>query len=251
MTSIKLLVGIATLMGFLLLFGGCISSGSKTEPDLVGWIDNAFQPQSETPGQLLINSPDNKTSDKFMVSVTDKTVIFDETGEEQKRVDFGSIITGQKVVVWFSGPVMESYPAQASADKIVITEEPLFAIMPAPDSGRSTIGIEVFIDEFNTQKFITKGIVITHPGELVVTLPSNLSTGFDWSYETIGKIVLEEVSHEYIGPEETGSVGAPGKSIWLFKSIDRGKTELRMEYSQPWEGGIKTEWSLILTITVE
>ncbi len=186
-----------------------------------------------------------------MVTVTDKTVISNETSGEQKDADFNSFNTGQKVEIWFSGPVMESYPAQVSADKIVITEESPFAIMPAPDGGRSTIGIEVSYDEFTMQKFITKEIAVTHPQELVVTLPSNRSTGFDWNYETIGKIVLEEVAFEYIGPEDTGIVGAPGKSIWMFKSIDRGTTELRMEYSQPWEGGIKTEWSLILTVVVE
>ena len=251
MIRAKLLLGITILMGLLLLFGGCKPGNNETEPNLIGWIDNVLQPQGETLGQLLINSPDNNTSDKFMVTVTDKTVILNETSGEQKDAEFDSFNKGQKVEIWFSGPVMESYPAQVSAEKIVIMEDSSFAIMPAPGDGRSTIGFEVTEEQFRAQQFISESIGVTYPGELVVTLPLNRSTGFDWSYETIGKIVLEEVSSEYIGPEDTKTVGAPGKSIWMFKSIDRGTTELRMEYSQPWEGGIKTEWSLILTVVVE
>jgi len=251
MIRAKLLLGITILMGLLLLFGGCKPGNNETEPNLIGWIDNVLQPQGETLGQLLINSPDNNTSDKFMVTVTDKTVILNETSGEQKDAEFDSFNKGQKVEIWFSGPVMESYPAQVSAEKIIIGEDSSSTIIPPLDGGRSTIGVEISCDEFSKQQFITKEIEITYPGELVITLCSNPTTGFNWEYETIGKIVLDETAYEYIAPENTGIVGASGKAVWTFEAIERGTTELRMEYSQPWEGGIKTEWSLILTVVVE
>jgi len=53
--------------------------------------------------------------------------------------------------------------------------------MPPLDGGRSTIGIEISCDEFSSQQHITKEIEITYPGELIVTLCSNPTTGFQWS----------------------------------------------------------------------
>ena len=47
------------------------------------------------------------------------------------------------------------------------------------------------------------------------------------------------------------SVGAAGKEVWTFEAIKKGTTKVRMEYSQPWEGGLKAEWTYTLTVTVE
>jgi len=37
-------------------------------------------------------------------------------------VSFEALEAGQQVQLWFTGPVMESYPAQARARQIVITD---------------------------------------------------------------------------------------------------------------------------------
>lgn len=48
----------------------------------------------------------------------DKKTAFRDTGG--KKISFAGIETGQEVEVFFTGPVMESYPEQSKADKIVI-----------------------------------------------------------------------------------------------------------------------------------
>ena len=119
MTMTRLLFVFTILIGSVfLLLAGCSSGSANKIPDLVGWIDSLQQPQGEEPGRIVVNSPDNNTSDIFLVTVTAKTTI----RKQMQNVGFDSFNIGQKVEIWFSGPIMESYPAQVSAAKIVIVE---------------------------------------------------------------------------------------------------------------------------------
>jgi len=45
--------------------------------------------------------------------------------------------------------------------------------------------------------------------------------------------------------------GTPGKEVWTFKTLKKGTTEVSMEYSRPWEGGEKAEWTFDLVVTVK
>jgi len=85
---------------------------------------------------------------------------------------------------------------------------------------------------------------------ITVELCSNPTTGFQWEYETTGRTVLQETDHDFV-PPGSDEPGTPGKDIWTFEAIEKGETELRMEYSRPWEGGEKGEWTYTLTVTVE
>lgn len=58
--------------------------------------------------------------DKASVRITNKTQIFDRRGKERKQASFDDLKTGQKVAARFTGPVMKSYPVQATAAEIVI-----------------------------------------------------------------------------------------------------------------------------------
>lgn len=125
--------------------------------------------------------------------------------------------------------------------------------MPPLDGGRSTIGIEISCDEFSSQQHITKEIEITYPGELIVTLCSNPTTGFQWSEDAnIGdETVLQQYEHNFIPPEGTGVVGAAGKDVWTFKSLKAGTTIISFDYSRPWEGVEKGEWTFELTVNIK
>ena len=114
---------------------------------------------------------------------------------------------------------------------------------------------------FLREKHITRQIEITNPGALVVTLGSNPTTGFSWNEDAIidnGDVltqiehkVLAQTDHESIPPEETGTVGAGGKQVWVFNAVKSGETTLSFEYSRPWEGGEKAEWTLELVVTIK
>ena len=125
--------------------------------------------------------------------------------------------------------------------------------MPPLDGGRSTIGIEISYDELSNLKHITKQVEITYQGELIVTLGSNPTTGFQWSEnpKIADNTVLEQYEHNFLSPEATGVVGASGKDVWTFKSLKKGTTIISFDYSRPWEGGEKGEWTVELTVVVE
>lgn len=86
--------------------------------------------------------------------------------------------------------------------------------------------------------------------KIYVELCSNPTTGFEWSYEMSGDTALKEEDHDFEEPDDE-IVGAPGMETWTFEGIDEGKTEIRMDYSQPWDGGTKSEWAYMISVTVE
>jgi predicted secreted protein len=45
-------------------------------------------------------------------------------------------------------------------------------------------------------------------------------------------------------------VGASGKDIWTFKVTKAGTATILMNYSRPWEGVDKEEWTFKAIITV-
>jgi len=54
-----------------------------------------------------------------------------------------------------------------------------------------------------------------------------------------------------VSPENKGLVGAPGEEVWTFKALKKGTSTIALEYSRPWEGGEKGEWTLNLTVIVK
>jgi len=95
----------------------------ETEPDFTGFITE-IHPIGEkgTLGQILVESHADKLVDKYMVTIKDETQIFKQNGQERRRVAFEALETKHQVQVWFSGPIMESFPMQGTAQQVVIIE---------------------------------------------------------------------------------------------------------------------------------
>lgn len=69
---------------------------------------------------------------------------------------------------------------------------------------------------------------------IVVTLPSNASTGFRW--QLVGPLdttVLRLIKHAYVAPASS-LVGAGGTEVWRFRTVRAGWFRLRLAYAQPW-----------------
>lgn len=113
--------------------------------------------------------------------------------------------------------------------------------------------VEVTVDEFYSTKHITKYIEVSAGGVLTVALGSNPTTGFRWTNPTISGDpgILQEMENKYLLPQEEGIVGAAGTEVWVFRTRQKGSATINMEYSRPWEGGEKGEWTLILTVIVK
>lgn len=95
-------------------------------------------------------------------------------------------------------------------------------------------------------------------GSLLITLKSNPSTGFKWEIVKItDKTVIKVADHRFEAPEvsrdKSGAplTGVPGKELWTFRALKKGKSTIFMDYSQPWKGGTKAAKTFVLTITVK
>ena len=127
-------------------------------------------------------------------------------------------------------------------------EEP---VSPAPNK----VSVAVTCDDFMNQKHISKQFEIQTGGSLTVTLCSNPTTGFQWSEsaQISDQNVIKQVDHKFVGPESEPPPppGTPGQEIWTFKALKEGTSTISMEYSRPWEGGEKAEWTFVLTVMVK
>jgi len=128
----------------------------------------------------------------------------------------------------------------------------LFACSPAPKQ----VSVEASCDDFYERQAISKEVEVAVDGSLTVTLCSNPSTGFEWESARISdQTVLQQVDHKFEAPEATGDgpppPGAPGKEVWTFQALKKGESTISMEYSRPWEGGEKAEWTFVLTVVVK
>lgn len=81
---------------------------------------------------------------------------------------------------------------------------------------------------------------------LVITLPSDASTGYSWSAWVSDETILLQSEHVYIG-----QVGAGGKEIWTFKALTEATCTIIMEYSRPQEEEVTPAQTFDLTVEVQ
>jgi inhibitor of cysteine peptidase len=119
--------------------------------------------------------------------------------------------------------------------------------------GATGTSVEVSCDDFGSQSHMSKEINVAAGDSFTVTLCSNATTGFQWSEsaQISDSTVVQQLDHKSLPPETEGLVGAPGKEVWTFKALKKGTSTVAMEYSRPWEGGEKGEWTFNLTVVVK
>lgn len=75
--------------------------------------------------------------------------------------------------------------------------------------------------------------------QLILTLPSNPTTGFRWVLRDAAPGVLQSLGPEvYSNPEDAGLVGSAGQSTWRFQARQTGAGHLLLTYQRPWETGV-------------
>lgn len=126
MLFIRLFGILGLLIGLTALTVGCSafperSNMINSEPDFVGFITEIQPGGSEgVLGRILIESHANKLVDRYIVTVTSDTLIFKRDGEDHHPANFDMLEVRHWVEVWFVGPVKKSFPAQATAQQVVI-----------------------------------------------------------------------------------------------------------------------------------
>ena len=96
--------------------------GIVTEVGRVPQEANGGGGVGERVGVVLVEeNPDEETgSQKDSVTVTKATKLFERWGEDLTRIRFDDLKVGQRARAWYTGPVAESYPRQATARVIVV-----------------------------------------------------------------------------------------------------------------------------------
>jgi predicted secreted protein len=120
------------------------------------------------------------------------------------------------------------------------------ASAPAAEMGASC-------DQFGAQKNITQSTEISVGDQIKVSLCSNASTGFVWQEPEISDTgAISVVDKSFAAPEASAPqvVGAAGTDSITLKATAKGTSTVVLRYSQPWEGGISSEWTYTLTVTV-
>ena len=112
------------------------------------------------------------------------------------------------------------------------------------------IGEKILIDASHAGQVVEMSV----GDRLVVTLESNPTTGFRWELAgSTDQTVLELVGSRYQpgAGQTTPLAGAGGEEIWTFRALKLGETTVSLEYSQPWEGGLKAERTFSITVAVD
>ena len=129
------------------------------------------------------------------------------------------------------------------------------SLVACATSEPGTVSWEVPIDDFMSEPQQSYQIEVPVGDVLTLTLGSNPTTGFAWSEEAQidDTGILKQTGHEFVGPDgdPPPPPGTPGQEIWTFEALAKGQTNVYLEYSRPWEGGEKAEWTYTLTVTVK
>ena len=128
--------------------------------------------------------------------------------------------------------------------------------LPACSSASQQTSIEIPCDDFYKKQHITEEAEVAVDGSFTVTLCSNPTTGFQWSETAVisDQTVLQQTGHKLISPadrEKPPPPGTPSQEVWTFKTLKKGMSTISLEYSRPWEGGEKSEWTFVLNVVAK
>lgn len=126
------------------------------------------------------------------------------------------------------------------------------ACSPAPKQA----AIDISCDNFRQRNTIAEETEVTAGDSFTVTLCSNPTTGFQWAEAQISdQAVIAQVDHKFEAPEYPSDrpppPGTAGQEVWTFTALKEGESTISMEYNQPWEGGLKGEWTFVLAVVVK
>ena len=110
--------------------------------------------------------------------------------------------------------------------------------------------VNISCDKFTKNNNRTSEFEVEVGDKIRLKLCSNPTTGFQWDYKMTTENIVKEEDHDF-EPPEGDLPGAAGTEFWTFEAVNKGTTEVRMEYSQPGEGGLKADWTYTMNITVE
>ena len=108
--------------------------------------------------------------------------------------------------------------------------------------------------ELRLTEFDEDRAYILHRGDtLLISLPSNRTTGYGWDYlfSTVGLLRQDGEMDYHQAKRGKGMVGVVGTEIWKFMAVKKGETSLCFSYLRPWERSIAPVKTKTWKITVQ
>jgi inhibitor of cysteine peptidase len=100
-----------------------------------------------------------------------------------------------------------------------------------------------------TESDLGGGVELAVGERLLLTLPDNPTTGFEWRYDwqPFDYLALLEDSYR---PDQPVSVGSGGTRELLLEALQAGEVTVTLQYLRPWEGGDEEQpQTLKVTVT--
>jgi inhibitor of cysteine peptidase len=95
-------------------------------------------------------------------------------------------------------------------------------------------------------------VTVTVGQVLVVELPSNRTTGYEWNYRIVGGVFEQVGQREFMEDAHPfGMVGVGGTEIWRFRAVKGGRQTLRLDYVRPWEKDVAPVKTVSFNVVVE
>jgi hypothetical protein len=111
------------LMLLMLLSLGCASVRKplEREADFIGFITEIHpNGQRGVTGQVFVESHADKIVTRYVITVTNQTLIFRQDGDDLRKATFKTLENKQWVKIWWAGPTTGTLPVQGTAAQIVI-----------------------------------------------------------------------------------------------------------------------------------
>jgi hypothetical protein len=123
MKANRLSVSVELLLILVVLSLGCASvpESLDREADFIGFI-TGIHPNGARGivGQVLVESHADKIVTRYVIKVTNETLIFQQDEGDLFEVDFETLENKQWVEIWWMGPATGTVPVLGTAAQIVI-----------------------------------------------------------------------------------------------------------------------------------
>ena len=112
---------VSVLLGACSLLRAPAPEPIQTEADFNGFVTELRPDEANSGlGHVLVESQSYKIISRYDVTITDETLIFRKDGDSLLVATFDELEAEPWVRIWFSGPVIEGFPGQATAAQLVI-----------------------------------------------------------------------------------------------------------------------------------
>jgi inhibitor of cysteine peptidase len=94
-----------------------------------------------------------------------------------------------------------------------------------------------------------KTVTVSRQGSILLQLPGNPTTGYDWEVTIGNPSVLEQGTSKFT--PSSNALGAGGTYSFWFQPKATGRTDLTLVYRRAWETGVEPLKTYKVTVTVQ